>query len=290
MPAVTFTTTGALGKSALRQANERLVLNAIRQNAGVSRADIGRITGLSPSSVTFIVKRLKCDKLVGEEKTAAPSQVGRQPTALYIHQDAHVALGIDLTLAGAQIALTDLGAKILKRKTVPWHANSDAFFHKVNVAIRSLTDPLPSGQLLGAGVAIPGFIDRASGRVIAAENFNWFDVDAGRLLRRDLTFPFWFENTAKLSALAEMWTSDSDPRPPRTAGSARVSSSTDKSCREPYQLHRNSATLSCIPTADAASAAIPDAGSSTHPTLHFPVYTAKRAATRRARRRKRPMW
>lgn len=215
MPAVTFTTTGALGKSALRQANERLVLNAIRQNAGVSRADIGRITGLSPSSVTFIVKRLKRDKLVGEEKTAAPSQVGRQPTALYIHQDAHVALGIDLTLAGAQIALTDLGAKILKRKTVPWHANSDAFFHKVNVAIRSLTDPLPSGQLLGAGVAIPGFIDRVSGRVIAAENFNWFDVEAGRLLRRDLTFPFWFENTSKLSALAEMWTSDSDPRPLR---------------------------------------------------------------------------
>lgn len=215
MPAVTFTTDGALGKSALRQANEHLVLNAIRQNAGVSRADIGRITGLSPSSVTFIVKRLKRDKLVGEEKSAAPSQVGRQPTALYIRQDAHVALGIDLTLAGARLALTDLDASIVKRKTVPWRANPDVFFDKVNAAIRSLADPLPLGQLLGAGVALPGFIDRASGRVIAAENFNWFDVDAGRLLSRDLSFPFWFENTAKLSALAEMWASDGDPRPLR---------------------------------------------------------------------------
>jgi len=213
MPAVTFTTAGALGKSALRQANERLVLNAIRQNAGVSRADISRITGLSPSSITFIVKRFKRDGLVGEEKTAARSQVGRQPTALYIRQNAHLALGIDLTLAGARIALTDLDAKILKRKTVAWHANSDAFFNRVNSAIRTLADPLPPGQLLGAGVALPGFIDRASGRVIAAENFNWFDVEAGRFLSRDLSFPFWFENSAKLAALAEMWTSDGDPRP-----------------------------------------------------------------------------
>lgn len=215
MPAVTFTTDGALGKSALRQANERLVLNAIRQNSGVSRADIGRITGLSPSSVTLIVKRLKRDKLVGEEKTAAPAQVGRQPTALYIHREAHIALGIDLTLAGARLALTDLDARILKRKTVRWQANPDVYFDKVNGAIRGLVDQLPPGQLLGAGVSLPGFIDRATGRVLAAENLNWFDVDAGRLLSRGLSFPFWFENTAKLSALAEMWTSDGASRPLR---------------------------------------------------------------------------
>jgi uncharacterized membrane protein len=64
MPAVTFTTRGALRKSALRQANECLVLNVIRENASVSRADIVRITGLSPSSVTFIINRLKREKIV----------------------------------------------------------------------------------------------------------------------------------------------------------------------------------------------------------------------------------
>ena len=215
MPAITFTTTGALRKSALRQANERVVLNAIRQNPGISRADIGRITGLSPSSVTFIVKRLKRDKLVGEAKTTSRSVVGRQPTALHLLTGARVAIGIDLTLSGARIVLTDLDAKILKRKAVAWHANPDVFFNKVHKAIRTLADPLPSGLLLGVGVALPGFIDRATGRVIAAENFNWFDVYAGRLLSRDLSFPFWFENTAKLSALAEMWASDGDARPLR---------------------------------------------------------------------------
>ncbi len=180
-----------------------------RGRISVASPDYRRVRSPSSSSVSSGTNSL------GKKRTSAPSQVGRQPTALFIRQDAHVALGIDLTLAGARIALTDLDGKILKRKTVPWHANSDVFFNRVNAAIRGLTDPLPAGHLLGAGVALPGFIDRASGRVIAAENFNWFDVDAGRLLSRDLSFPFWFENTAKLSALAEMWTSDGDPRPLR---------------------------------------------------------------------------
>jgi predicted NBD/HSP70 family sugar kinase len=58
---------------------------------------------------------------------------------------------------------------------------------------------------------LPGFIDEESGRVLAAENFKWFGVNAGALLRRDLQVPFYFENTARLSALAEMWSSERGP-------------------------------------------------------------------------------
>jgi len=215
MPAVTFTTGGALRKSALRQANERLVLNSIRQNPGVSRADIARITSLSPSSVTFIVKRLKREKLVCEQKTTAQAQVGRQPTALRLSRDARRTIGVDITLSGARVVLTDLDGTVLRQKAVAWHPNSSIFFNKTHAAIRSLADPLPAGQLLGAGVALPGFIDRNTGRVVAAENFNWFDVDAGEHLRRNLPFPFYFENTAKLSALAELWAADIEARPLR---------------------------------------------------------------------------
>ena len=43
MHGVTFTTRGALQKSALRQANERIVLNVVRANAGISRSDLAHI-------------------------------------------------------------------------------------------------------------------------------------------------------------------------------------------------------------------------------------------------------
>lgn len=215
MPAVTFTTGGALRKSALRQANERLILNVIRQNPSVSRADIVRITGLSPSSVTFIVKRLKREKIVCEEKLGNRSHVGRRPTALQICGGARIAIGVEVTPSGARIAMVDLNDTNLGKKTVPWCPNSALFFEKVHAAVRTLVEPLAPRQALGVGVALPGTIDRSSGKIIAAENLGWFGVEAGDRLRRNLKVPFYFENEAKLSALAEMWFSDREPNPLR---------------------------------------------------------------------------
>ena len=215
MPAVTFTTGGALRKSALRQANERLILNVIRQNPSVSRADIVRITGLSPSSVTFIVKRLKRDKIVWEEQLRNLSQIGRRPTALRLRGSARVAIGVEITPSGARIATADLSDAELGQKTVPWSPNSDVFFEKVHAALRALLEPLAPGQALGVGVALPGTIDRSTGKIIAAENLGWFGVDAGDRLRRNLKVPFYFENAAKLSALAEMWFSHREASPLR---------------------------------------------------------------------------
>jgi predicted NBD/HSP70 family sugar kinase len=215
MPAVTFTTGGALGKSALREANERLVLNTIRQNSPVSRADIVRITGLAPSSVTFIVKRLTRDRLILEEKTDSPPQVGRQPTVLKLRPNARIAVGVEIALSGARLILGDLNDTIIGKKTVPWHANYNVFFDRVRAAIESLIEPFEEEQVLGVGVALPGFLDRTTGTVVAAENLNWFGVEAGRLLQQRFSLPFYYENSAKLSALAEMWYSERNPKPLR---------------------------------------------------------------------------
>ena len=215
MPAVTFTTGGALRKSALRQANERLILNVIRKNDAVSRADIVRITGLSPSSVTFIVNRLKHDKIVCEEQLPNFSQVGRRPTALRLRGSARIAIGVEITPSGARIATTDLNDADLGLKTVPWSPNYEVFFEKTHAAVRTLLGRLTPGQVLGVGVALPGTIDRTTGKIIAAENLGWFGVEAGDRLRRNLKVPFHFENEAKLSALAEMWYSDRDAAPLR---------------------------------------------------------------------------
>lgn len=213
--AVTFTTSGALKKSALREANERLVLNTIRQNPSVSRADIVRITGLSPSSVTFIVKRLKADDIISEFKTENWSQVGRLPTAIRLRANARVGIGVELGLSGGRIVVADLSDTIVSRKTVPWHSNHGVFLDKVRKAIQGLASQYPPDHVLGIGVALPGFIDRSTGRVIAAENVQWFGVDVGETLRRDLDIPMYFENGAKLSALAEMWLADGQRKPLR---------------------------------------------------------------------------
>ncbi|MBK9168179.1 MAG: ROK family transcriptional regulator [Bryobacterales bacterium] len=215
MPAITFTTRGGLDKSTLRQANERLILSTIRQNPAVSRADIVRITGLSPSSVTFIVSRLRREGLVSEEARGSRAVVGRQPIGLRLIPDARLAVGLDITLSGARIAVGDLSDTIVARRHVPWTANYNVFFDRIHSHLHQILEPLGAGRALGVGVTLPGFIDRKTGKVIAAENLNWFGVEAGSLIRRDLAVPFYFENMAKASAVAEMWSSQRDVTPLR---------------------------------------------------------------------------
>jgi predicted NBD/HSP70 family sugar kinase len=214
MNGVTFTTRGALGKSALRHANERLVLNVIRQNPAVSRADIVRITGLSPSSVTYVVNRLSRNKMIREE-VENRARVGRRPTGLRLRPEAGMAVGVEITRPESRVGLADLNGDVIRAKIVPWHPNPELFLDRVHSVIVALTQPLPPERVLGIGVSLPGTIDRVSGKVIAAENFSWFGVEVGRLLDRRLPFPVYYENLAKLAALAEMWYSGNDGKPLR---------------------------------------------------------------------------
>ena len=215
MPSVTFTTRGALRKSALRQANERLLLNAIRQNPAISRSDLARITGLSPSSISFIVNRLKREKMVFEEAVANHSQVGRRPTALRLAQDAKRAIAVEVALSGSRVALVDLAGGIVPERLVPWHPNHEILTHRIQSTIRSILGQLDPKQVLGIGVGLPGTVETASGRIIAAENLNWFNLEFGKLLKGRLALPFYFENNAKVAALAERWFTEPGRKAPR---------------------------------------------------------------------------
>jgi predicted NBD/HSP70 family sugar kinase len=212
MTGVTFTTKGALRKSALRQANERLALDAIRQNPAISRSDLARITGLSPSSVSFIVNRLLRAGLLREEKAENHSQVGRRPTSLYLVREAMLAIGVEISQHESRIALADVNGQVLRQKSIPWHVNHEILGQRIHAALRSLVEEAAAQKVLGIGVALPGTIDRNIGRVIAAENLNWLNVDLDGLIRGRIALPFYYENSAKLSALAERWFSEPGQR------------------------------------------------------------------------------
>jgi predicted NBD/HSP70 family sugar kinase len=203
MRTVTFTTRGALKKSALRHANERVIVNAVRQNPGISRADLARITGLAASSISFIVNRLTRAGIVTETPVENHSHVGRKPTALRLGNDVRLAVAVDVAQAGSRVALVNLEGTIVRQKAIDWHINYEIVAERLSRAIRLLVEK--HRDVLGVGVTIPGTLDRATGRVVAAENLKWFDVDIATRMRGGLALPFYFENDARASALAVKW-------------------------------------------------------------------------------------
>ena len=210
---MSLTRRNAFRKSDLRDANERLLLNIIRQDLGTSRADIVRITGFSPSSVTFIVNRMIGDGLLSETLSEGQAKVGRRPVILRLQPKALLAVGVEIARSETRVALAGLDGKIIRQRTVSWHQDQQAFLASVRAAIRTLVANVPSNRLLGVGVSVSGTIDHATGRVVAAEHLGWFEVEVGPILSVGIPASFHFENDAKLRALAELWFCEPGSKP-----------------------------------------------------------------------------
>jgi predicted NBD/HSP70 family sugar kinase len=196
---------GVLRKSDLRESNERLILNIVRQNQDVSRSDIVRMTGLSASSVTFIVNRLIADGMISVDRASAQMHPGRPPVSLRFRPDSIYAVGAEITVLGTRVRAADVEGRAIIERRIAWHSNSAVALTRLRTVIHSLIAKLATRRLVGIGVGIPGTVARDTGHVIAAEHLGWFDVDAGRILTEGLPVRPVVENDAKLAAFAEHW-------------------------------------------------------------------------------------
>lgn len=205
MSIVTLTSRRVLRKADLRESNERHILNLIRQTPDISRSDLMRITGFSASSVSLIVSRLLRRGWICQEKLAAASPAGRPPVALRLVTGAMLAIGVEVSRARTRVAVADLQGKILRQKRITWHTSPAVFLARLRSAIEAEVMQCGMERVIGVGVSLPGTIQRETGRVTAAEDIGWFDIEAGQELSRGSKLHFYLENNAKLAAIAERW-------------------------------------------------------------------------------------
>jgi predicted NBD/HSP70 family sugar kinase len=205
-------TTGSLGSlESLREHNRRRVLDALR-NAGVaSRAEIARSTGLSRSTVSTIVADLQARGLLIERADAdatAGAQGGRPPVRLSLDRSAGATVGIAFSHDHVRVAVADLGQRILaedaRRMNVGQSATEGLAVAEGLVDRALLEAGIERRSVLGAGLGIPGPIDRRTGTVGSHAILpGWDGVRAGEDMAARLGVPVYVENDANLEALAE---------------------------------------------------------------------------------------
>jgi predicted NBD/HSP70 family sugar kinase len=202
----------------LRDMNEVMVLNVIRERQPVSRIEIAELIGLEGSTVSKIVARLLESQLIYEEGLGEASpQGGRKKRFLHINPHKTCAVGIDMHPSGYTVAVSDFNGKILHCEELP--AFRDPLEAVVSVArcVRVLTKQCSGENIGGIGVSLVGLIDPREGRVLAGEGLGWGpDVPVGAMLEKELNLdlPIYYENSAWLCALAEIWFGKHS-RPPR---------------------------------------------------------------------------
>lgn len=196
----------------IRDLNRALVLNLVRDSEGLSRADVARVSGLSPSTVTAITASLLEDGYLLEDDptpTGAPAKgpIGRPATTLRVRPSAGHAIGIKVSKDNLTAAVTDLTAALLGMATVPRGSSNDAgavgdlFESAVGEALRAAG--VSRDRLVGIGVGVPGIVDPATRRVADSPLLEWAHLDLVALLQQRLGLPVLLDNDVNTLTVAQ---------------------------------------------------------------------------------------
>ena len=194
----------------LRERNRLLVVDALRRHGLASRSDLARLTGLSRTTVGSLVAGLQERGLVVEKDVNGNRQIGRgrPPVLLRLDPAAGVAVGLYFDHDEMRVALADLSSTVLaedRSEIDVDHSATDAIDRAVRmVGVLRRNVGVDSSQIVGAGVALPGPIDRRTGRIGSAIILpGWAGLQMERQLAQRLKLDVQVDNDANLGALAE---------------------------------------------------------------------------------------
>lgn len=98
-------------QSGVRQHNERLVLSLIRAHGQLPKAEIARLSGLSPQTVSVIVRQLERDSLLSREQ-AQKGKVGQPLQPFSLNPDGALAIGLKVGRRSGELVLIGLDGKV----------------------------------------------------------------------------------------------------------------------------------------------------------------------------------
>ncbi|MFC5829557.1 ROK family transcriptional regulator [Nonomuraea insulae] len=186
------------------------MLDQIQLIDGISRVEIAQRTGLTPQSISGIVRRLLDEGIVREDHANRVSNGGKPRTALRINADAGSAVGLHFDPAELTCAVVDLLGRPLVVKRRPTPPGTDPS-HVVSAMTELVADVLteadvPRGQVLGLGLATPGPIDLGLGMLVAPPQLaHWTRVPLQQMLSDATGLPVTLDNDATAAAVGERW-------------------------------------------------------------------------------------
>jgi predicted NBD/HSP70 family sugar kinase len=191
----------------MRAQNSALVLRLIWRTQQISRAELARTTGLSPSTVGAIVAELEAAGLV-REIGAGTSRGGRRPVLVGFRDDAFALVGVELGATHVSAVVTDLRGQVrgYRGERVAVRTDPQATLAKVRELVEAaLAEAKVSRRrVVGMGVAVPSPVHpERPGRLSPVVLPAWRDVDVQRELAEAFGWPVLVDNDANLGALAE---------------------------------------------------------------------------------------
>jgi glucokinase len=187
--------------------NRTMVFEAIRANAPISRAEIARLTSISPPTISAIVADLLADGYL-RELPEASSDGGRPPRLLVFSEDVAY-VGCDLSTSNTmRVGFVNLSDQVTDVRSLDYHGESPDPEHVVELLAGEIetwvADRGGEGQIRGIGVGAPGATDVAAGVVHWAPNLGWREVHLADLISQRMDVPTVVDNDVNLALVGEV--------------------------------------------------------------------------------------
>lgn len=199
---------GGVNQRGVRDHNERLLISTIQRHGALPGSDLARHSGLSPQTVSVILRSLESEGLI---KRGEPQRgrVGKPSIPMALSEDGVYSIGLKIGRRSADILLLDFVGNVRDRVKAtykyPLPGTIFGFWqHGLETLLAKLTED-QRARICGVGVAAPFEIWKWHDSIGAPEEefAAWKDVDFAERLGELCDLPVFVENDATAACRAE---------------------------------------------------------------------------------------
>lgn len=192
----------------IKKINNLTILNIVREKGPVSRADIAKITGLNPATVSSNVNELLKGGFV-IETGSGESSGGRRPVMVQLNSKTSYVIGVDMGISKVKTAVMDLGGEISQKSVIfyPEETDEQAIMDIIKQSIYCVLKKsgIDTDSIIGIGVGVHGIVNSNEGISVYAPAFRWRNVDIKKILEDEFNLSVFIDNDVRAMALGERW-------------------------------------------------------------------------------------
>jgi len=192
----------------MRQFNERVVLQAIRLNGSLPKADLARLTGLTAQTIGLITTRLEEDGLILKQAPVR-GRIGQPSVPLTLDPDGAFSIGIKIGRRSADWLLVDFAGQVRQRESLDYvFPDAATLLPAIAERLNAMRDHLGDlkDRLVGIGVAAPfqmGGWHKMLG-LSEAQSEAWNQIDLRAQVQAMTDVPVSFAKDTSAACVAEL--------------------------------------------------------------------------------------
>ena len=153
-------------QTSLREANRARIVSAVQQRGSLTQVELAGVTGLSPATVSNIVKELTS---AGVLHTAPTSRSGRRAQQVTLARNLGLVAGMHFGTRSLRVALSDVAHRIVaeQRMPLPPDHRADQGLERAALLLTEMVDSVDAAlsEVLAVGVGVPAPVDVRTGQM-----------------------------------------------------------------------------------------------------------------------------